>query len=56
MIMHIEELSKKMALVHALRRTALNRERERLGQMLIPVPIMAYILAITTMFICRSLT
>ncbi len=42
--MHIEELSKKMALVHALRRTALNRERERLGQMLIPVPIMAYIL------------
>ena len=42
--MQLEELSKKMALVHALRRTALNRERERLGQKLIPVPIMAYVL------------
>ena len=42
--MQIEELSKKMALVNALRRTALNRERERLGQKLIPVPLMAYIL------------
>ena len=29
--MQVEELSKKMALVHALRRTALNREREQLG-------------------------
>ena len=42
--MQIEELSKKMALVNALRRTALNRERERLNQKLIPVPLMAYIL------------
>ena len=42
--MQIEELSKKMALVYALRRTALNRERERLGQKLIPVPLMAYVL------------
>ena len=42
--MQVEELSKKMALVHALRRTALNRERERLGQKLIPVPLMAYVL------------
>ena len=42
--MQVEELSKKMALVNALRRTALNRERERLGQKLIPVPLMAYIL------------
>ena len=42
--MQIEELSKKMALVHALRRTALNRERERLNQKLIPVPLMAYVL------------
>ena len=42
--MQNEELSKKMALVHALRRTALNRERERLGQKLIPVPLMAYVL------------
>ena len=42
--MQIEELSKKMALVYALRRTALNRERERLNQKLIPVPLMAYIL------------
>ena len=42
--MQVEELSKKMALVHALRRTALNRERERLNQKLIPVPLMAYIL------------
>ena len=42
--MQLEELSKKMALVHALRRTALNRERERLGQKLIPVPLMAYVL------------
>ena len=42
--MQIEELSKKMVLVHALRRTALNRERERLHQKLIPVPIMAYVL------------
>ena len=33
-----------MALVNALRRTALNRERERLNQKLIPVPLMAYIL------------
>ena len=42
--MQTEELSKKMALVYALRRTALNRERERLHQKLIPVPIMAYVL------------
>ena len=42
--MQNEELSKKMALVTALRRTALNRERERLGQKLIPVPLMAYVL------------
>ena len=41
--MQLEELSKKMALVHALRRTALNRERERLGQKVIPVPLMAYV-------------
>ena len=41
--MQVEELSKKMVLVNALRRTALNRERERLNQKLIPVPIMAYI-------------
>ena len=34
----------KIAMVSALRRTALNRERERLGQKLIPVPLMAYIL------------
>ena len=42
--MQIEELSKKMALVNALKRTAMNRERERLGQKLIPVPLMAYVL------------
>ena len=42
--MQIEELSMKMALVNALRRTALNRERERLNQKLIPVPLMAYVL------------
>ena len=42
--MQLEKLSKKMALVHALRRTALNRERERLNQKLIPVPLMAYVL------------
>ena len=42
--MQKEELSKKMALVYALRRTALNRERERLNQKLIPVPLMAYVL------------
>ena len=42
--MQNEELSKKMALVYALRRTALNRERERLGQKVIPVPLMAYVL------------
>ena len=42
--MQNEELAKKMALIHALRRTALNRERERLGQKLIPVPLMAYVL------------
>ena len=42
--MQIEELAKRMVLVSALRRTALNRERERLGQKLIPVPLMAYIL------------
>ena len=40
--MQIEELAKRMVLVSALRRTALNRERERLGQKLIPVPLMAY--------------
>ena len=42
--MQLEELSKKMALVSALRRTVLNREREQLGQKLIPVPLMAYVL------------
>ena len=42
--MQNEELSKKMALAFALRRTALNKERERLGQKLIPVPLMAYVL------------
>lgn len=42
--MQNEELSKKMALVNALRRTALNRERERLGQKLIPLPLMVYVL------------
>ena len=42
--MQNEELSKKMALVYALRRTAINRERERLGQKVIPVPLMAYVL------------
>ncbi len=42
--MQNEELAKKMVLVSALRRTALNRERERLGQKLIPVPLMAYVL------------
>ena len=42
--MQNEELAMKMAMVSALRRTALNRERERLGQKLIPVPLMAYIL------------
>ena len=42
--MQNEELAKKMVLVGALRRTALNRERERLGQKLIPVPLMAYVL------------
>ena len=42
--MQIEELSKKMVLVHALQRTVLNREREQLGQKLIPVPLMAYVL------------
>ena len=38
------ELFLRMALAHALWRTALNRERERLHQKLIPVPLMAYIL------------
>ena len=42
--MQIDDLAKRMALVSALRRTALNRERERLGQKVIPVPLMAYIL------------
>ncbi len=42
--MQTEDLSKKLALVSALKRTALNRERERLHQKLIPVPIMAYVL------------
>ena len=42
--MQIEELSKKLAMVNALKRTALNRERERLNQKLIPVPLMAYVL------------
>ena len=42
--MQTEELSKKMVLVNALKRTALNRERERLGQKLIPLPLMVYVL------------
>ena len=42
--MQNEELAMKMAMASALRRTAMNRERERLGQKLIPVPLMAYIL------------
>ena len=42
--MQNEELSQKMALVSALRRTALNRERERLGQKCIPLPLMGYVL------------
>ena len=42
--MQTEDLSKKLALVSALKRTALNRERERLNQKLIPVPLMAYVL------------
>ena len=42
--MQVEELSKKMVLVNALKRTALNRERERLGQKLIPLPLMVYVL------------
>ena len=42
--MQNEELFLRMALAHALWRTALNRERERLHQKLIPVPLMAYIL------------
>ena len=42
--MQIEELSKKMVLVHALRRTALNRERERLNQKVIPLALMSYVL------------
>ena len=42
--MQIEELSKKMVLVHALRRTALNRERERLNQKMIPLALMSYVL------------
>ena len=42
--MQIEELSKRMVLVHALRRTALNRERERLNQKMIPLALMSYVL------------
>ena len=42
--MQNEELFLRMALALALWRTALNRERERLHQKLIPVPLMAYIL------------
>ena len=42
--MQVEELSKKMILVHALRRTALNRERERLNQKVIPLALMTYVL------------
>ena len=42
--MLIDELAKKMALVYALRRTVLNREREALGHRMIPVPLMAYIM------------
>ena len=42
--MQNEELFLRMALALALWRTALNRERERLGQKLIPVPLMAYVL------------
>ena len=42
--MQTEELSKKMVLVHALRRTALNRERERLNQKVIPLALMSYVL------------
>ena len=42
--MQTEELSKKMVLVHALRRTALNRERERLNQKMIPLALMSYVL------------
>ena len=42
--MQTEELSKKMILVHALRRTALNRERERLNQKVIPLALMTYVL------------
>ena len=42
--MQNEELAMKMAMASALRRTAMNRERERLGQKLIPVPLMAYVL------------
>ncbi len=42
--MQNEELSMKMVLVHALRRTALNRERERLKQKVIPLALMVYVL------------
>ena len=42
--MQNEELAMKMAMASALRRTAMNRERERLGQKVIPVPLMAYVL------------
>ena len=43
--MQNEKLFLRMAMAHALWRTALNRERERLHQkLLIPVPLMAYIL------------
>ena len=42
--MQVEELSKKMSLVNALRRTALNRERERLNQKVIPLALMSYVL------------
>ena len=42
--MQTEELARRMSFVSALRRAALNREREQLGQKLIPVPLMAYVL------------
>jgi DNA-binding MarR family transcriptional regulator len=42
--MQTEKLARRMAFVSALRRAALNREREQLGQKLIPVPLMAYVL------------
>ncbi|MBQ7278330.1 MAG: winged helix-turn-helix transcriptional regulator [Clostridia bacterium] len=42
--MEAKELAERMALVNALHRCALNREREQLGQKRVPVPLMEYVL------------